>query len=211
MAGLPPSADVASTGSVAQAAVEAMELSRLSTPSIPGENATQQRTGNSPSSGSNLSRRTSATWTIVGLPSVSTFYSLGYKSSDYLRRHKTSIHKNLLKVLGVFCGLGALTLAWIALKSPMNPNDIDIQSLAAMNKSAGIQMAAYEVLRESLSKLREELASERKQLETDRELLRNEANQLDLQIWTARRQFIKDCLDYHEVSPAPELMTAIIS
>ena len=211
MAGLPPSAEAATTVGVPQADVEAIELSPLSTPSIPTENATPQRSGNSPSSDSNQSRRTSATWIIVGLPSVSTFYSLGYRGSDFLGRYKTSIYKNLLKVLGVLCGLGALTLTWIALKSPMNPNDIDIQSLAAMNKSAGIQMATYEVLQESLSKLREELANERKQLETDRELLRNEANQLDLQKWTARRQFIKDCLDYHEVSPTPELMKAMMS
>ena len=212
MAALPPSAEAATTGGVAQADVEAIELSPLSTPSISTENATPQRSGNSPSSGSNQSRRTSATWTVVGLPSLSTFCcSLGYKSSNFLGRYKTSIYKNLLKVLGVFCGLGALTLTWIAVKSPMNPNDIDIQSLAAMNKSAGIQMATYEMLQESLGKLREEIANERKQLETDRELLRNEANQLDLQKWTARRQFIKDCLDYHEVSPTPELMKAMMS
>ncbi len=91
-------------------------------------------------------------------------------------------------------------LAWIALNSPMKPNDIDVQSLAAMNRSVGSQIAIYQVLQESLSRLREELASERKQLEIDRELLRNEESRLDLQKWAAQRDFIKDCLGYQKVN-----------
>ena len=149
------------------------------------------RGGNSLSSDSNQSRRTSSAWSIFYLRSSSTFYSLGSKTSDFLGRYRTSIYKNSLKLLGIFCALGALTLAWIALKSPMKPNDIDIQSLAALNKSAGSQTAIYEALQESLSKLCEELDTEKKQLEVDRELLRNEANQLDLQKWAAQRQFVK--------------------
>ena len=87
----------------------------------------------------------------------------------------------------------------------MKPNDIDVQSLAALNKSAGSQVAIYEVLQESLSKIREELANERKQLESDRELLRNEEKQLSLQRWAAQRQFIKECLEYQKVRSCKEV------
>ncbi len=188
-----------STEDVAQAEAGMIELSPLTLSALPTD-AAQHPSGDSPSSGSNQSRRTSIQWSIVRLPSISTFYSLGPKSSEYLKRYKTSIYKNLLKILGVFCGLGALMLAWIALNSPTKPNDIDIQSLAAMNRSVGSQIAIYQVLQESLGKLREELASERKQLEIDRELLRNEESQLNLQKWTAQRHFIQDCLRYQKVN-----------
>ena len=167
--------------------------------------------GNSLSSDSNQSRRTSSAWSIFYLRSSSTFFSLGSKTSDFLGRYRRSIYKNSLKLLGIFCALGALTLAWIALKSPMKPTDIDIQSLAALNKSAGSQTAIYEALQESLSKLREELDTEKKQLEVDRELLRNEANQLDLQKWAAQRQFVKECLEYKKVRPGKASLKAMLS
>lgn len=201
-----PSSEAANTEGVAQAETEAeaeaetIELSSLSTSLASITGATRPQSGNSPSLGSIQSQRVSATWSIVKLPSFSTFYSIASRSSGLLGRYKTSIYKNSFKILGLLCGLGALTLAWIALKSPTNPGDIDIQSLAALNKSADSQMAIYKVLQESLSKLQEELAIERKQLETDREVLRNEENQLDLQKWAAQRQFIKDCLDYQKVN-----------
>ena len=203
---LPPSAEAAATEGVAQAEAETIELSTLSTWSTPIVDATRQRSDNALSSGSQQSQHASATWSIVELPSISTFYSFGPKSSEFLGRYKASKYKNSLKIVGVFCGLGALILAGIALKSPMTPNDIDVQSLAAMNKSAGNQIAMYQVLQESLSKLQQELAIERKQLEADRELLRNEANQLDLQKWAAQRQYIKDCLDFQNVSSAKVLI-----
>lgn len=210
-----PSSEAATTEGVAQAVAEAeaetIELSPLSTPLASIADAAQPQSGNSPSSGSIQSRRASATWSIVKLPSFSTFYSVASRSSGLLRRYKTSIYKNSFKILGLLCELGALTLAWIALKSPTNPDDIDIQSLATLNKSADSQMAIYKVLQESLSKLQEELAIERKQLETDREVLRNEANQLGLQRWAAQRQFIKDCLDYQKVSPPPESLKVGVS
>ena len=202
---LPP-AEAAATEGVAQAKAETIELSTLSTWSTPIVDAAHQRSDNALGSGSQRLQHTSAIWNIVRLPSISTLYSFGPKSSEFLGRYKASIYKNSLKIVGVFCGLGALILAGIALKSPMTPNDIDVQSLAAMNKSAGNQIAMYQVLQESLSKLQEELAIERKQLEADRELLRNIANQLDLQKWAAQRQYIKDCLDFQNVSSAKKLI-----
>ena len=173
--------------------------------------ATTQPGGNALSSDAHhhQSRRTSSAWSIFYLRSSSTFYSLSSKSYELLGRYRTSIYKNSLKLLGVFCALGALTLAWIALQSPMKPNNVDIQSLAALNKSAGSQSAIYEALQESLDKLREELDTEKKQLEIDRELLRNEANQLDLQKWAARRQFVKECLEYQKVRPGKAFFIAI--
>lgn len=108
------------------------------------------------------SRRTTSALCIFYLRLFSTFYSLSSKSYELLGRYRTSIYKNSLKLLGVFCALGALTLAWIALNLPMKPNNVDIQSLATLNRSAGSQNAIYEALQESLSKLRPELDTEKK-------------------------------------------------
>ena len=198
---LPPSSEAASTESVAQAEAENIELSILTNQSTLPTDASQQESDNPSSSEPGQSPRTSTTWSILKLPSISTFSSVGLRSSEIFGRYKQSIYKNLLKILGILCGLGALVLAWLNLKSSMKPNGIEIQSLAAMNRSFGSQNAIYEVLQESLSKLREELANERKQLEADQESLRNEVDQLQLQKWTAQRQFIKDCLEYQKVRP----------
>lgn len=198
---------------VAQAEVETIELSPLSTSTtttLPTD-AAQQRSGNSPSSGSVQSRRVSVPWRIIKASSISTLCSFGPKCWDFLGRHKTAIYKNSLKLVVVLCGLGAFTLAWITLKTPSKATDLDIQSLAAMNKTADEQTAVYEVLRESLDKLREELANERKQLQIDRELLRNEAHQLDLQKYAAQRQYIKDCLEFQKVSLADEPTKAMMN
>lgn len=141
-----PSSEAANTEGVAQAEAETIELSPLSTSLASITDAVRPQSGNSPSLGSTQSQRASATWSIVKLLSFSTFYSIASRSSGLLGRYKTSIYKNSFKILGLLCGLGALTLAWIALKSPTNPDDIDIQSLAALNKSADSQMAIYKVL-----------------------------------------------------------------
>ena len=69
----------------------------------------------------------------------------------------------------------------------------------------------YRALQENLSKLREELDTEKKQLEIDRELLRNEADQLDLQKWAARRQFVKECLEYKKVRPGKASSKTMLS
>ena len=168
--------------------------------------ATQKR-GNSLSSQPNQSRRITSAWSNLYLRTCSTIYSLGLKSSEFLGRYRTSIYR----LLALVCGLGALTLAWIALNSPMKPNDIDIQSLAALNKSASSQTAIYRALQENLSKLREELDTEKKQLEIDRELLRNEADQLDLHKWAARRQFVKECFEYKKARPGKASSKTMLS
>ena len=143
---LPPSAEAATTGGVAQAEAENIELSPISTQSPPPGDAAQQVSGYSSSSDADQPRRSSRAWSIIRIPSVSTFSSFGPQSSEFFGRYKTIIYKHSLKILGILCGLGALALAWINLKSPMKPNDIDVQSLAALNKSAGSQVAIYEVL-----------------------------------------------------------------
>lgn len=195
-------AQVASTdNNVAQAADgETIELSSLSIATTLHTDAAQQRSGNSASSGSNQSRRISKPWSVIKVPSVSTFRGLGPKCWHFVGRHRATLYTHSLKLVAVLAGLGALTLAWISLKAASKPTDLDIESLAAMNRTADGQTAVYDVLQESLNKLREELANERKQLEIDRELLRNEEHQLSLQKWAAQRQFIKDCIEYQKVN-----------
>ena len=106
---------------------------------------------------------------------------------------------NLLKVL---CGLGALTIAWVALNSPSKPNNVETQSLAALNSSVITQAAINDALLESLRKAQESLNNERKQLLIDQELLGNEKKQFDLEKWAVQRQFIRDCFEYQMVSRA---------
>lgn len=200
----PSDEDVAQVASaennVAQSEVETIELSPLSNATtLRTADAAQQRSGNSSSSGANQSRRISISWSIIKAPSISTFHSLVPKCLHFLRRHKTALYKHALKLVAVLAGLGAFTLAWISLKAPTKPTELDIQSLAAMNRTADGQTAVHDVLQESLNKIQEELANERKQLQIDRELLRNEEHQLGLQAWAAQRQFIKDCIEYQKV------------
>ena len=196
---LPPPAETATTEGVAQAVADGIELSPLSTPSTLPAATTQQQSGNPSSPSPNQSRRTSTTWKLLKRSSFRSFHSLGSGTSEFLKRYKTNIYKHSLKILAILCTLGALALAWLNLRSESKPKAIDVQSLAALNRSADSQSAMYEVLQESLGKLQKDLASERQQLEIDRELLRNEVAQLDLQKWTAQRQFIKDCLEYQKV------------
>lgn len=171
---------------VAQAKSEIIEPSPLSTTSTIVADDVQQHRGDLSSSGPRQSRPKSA-------------------------RSRICMYKALLKLFGVLCGLGALTLAWITLKSPTNSNRIDLLSLAAMNKSADSQMASNKLHLQSLTKLQEELAIEKKQLETQREMLRHEVNLLDLQRWAAQRQFIKDCLEYQKVGSFKVLVNAGMS
>ena len=171
---------------VAQAKPEIIEPSPLSTTPTIIADAAQQQCGNPPSSGPTQSRPTSA-------------------------RSRMCIYKASLKIIGVLCGLGALTLAAIALKSPTNPDRIDIQSLAAMNRSVDSQVASNKLHLQSLTEIQEELAIERKQLETEREMLRHEVNLLDLQRWVAQRQFIKECLEYQKVGSLTVSMNVVMS
>ena len=198
-----PPLSAATTERQERAEAEDNEHLPLSTQTTLPVDVTQyQSTSTSPSTtvASNQSRRTSKAWSIIKLPPASTFNSLVPKSLGFLGRYKTIIYKNSLKILVVFCGIATLVLAWKALNSPTNPNDIDIQLLAVMNRSVSSQIATYKVLQESLLKLQEEVANGRRQLQLERESLLRQKSHLDLERWTAQRQFIRDCLEFQEVS-----------
>lgn len=175
-----------SSAEVVQAKSEPIERSPHSTTSTIVGDAAHQQCGDPLSSGPRQSQPTSA-------------------------RSRMSIYKASLKIIVALCGLGALTLTAITLKSPTNPDRIDIQSLAAMNKSADSQMASNELHLQSLTKLQEELAIEREQLETDREILRHEVMTFDIQKWFAQRQFIKDCLEYHKAGSFKASVNVVMS